>query len=76
MERKKIKAYEDGLYKVVSDNVTSIFDGWGTMCQFVIADKSTNEDAISTIEKDIIDDIESKTNSSDELEKNSKKGKK
>lgn len=34
MERKKIKTYEDGLYKVVSDNVTSIFDGWGTMCEF------------------------------------------
>lgn len=43
MERKKIKAYEDGLYKVISDNVTSIFNEW---------------DAISTIEKDIIDDIE------------------
>ena len=34
MERKKTKACEDGLYKVVSDNVTSIFDGWGTMCEF------------------------------------------
>ena len=43
MERKKIKAYEDGLYKVISGNVTSIFNEW---------------DAISTIEKAIIDDIE------------------
>lgn len=58
MERKKIKAYEDGLYKVISDNVTSIFNEWYAICQSVIADKSTNEDAISTIEKDIIDDIE------------------
>lgn len=49
----------------------------GALCvSFSKADKPTDEDVISTIKKDIIDDIESKTNSSDELEKNSKKGKK
>lgn len=35
MERKKTKACEDGLYKVVSDNGINMFDGWGTMCELI-----------------------------------------
>lgn len=58
MERKKTKACEDGLYKVVSDNGINMFDGWGTMCEFIKTDKPTNEDVINAIEKSIRDSIE------------------